>query len=154
MNNRLYGKLSVTKENSMTEYCIESPHFNICFQLKVFESDIQYSSNTIMSVSVISNEFCGKSDMDVDIKDFVIFTNALNELYKTLNGSAIIQEPYGQQQFIKFTADKTGHILVNGKLSANGHNGCMQRLTFENCIDQTLLRDFIENLSLLCKQYF
>ena len=84
----------------MKEYVIKSEGFYLCFQLKVFETDVSYSSNTILTISVISDNFSANSDMDIDIKSFVVFVDALSSLYTTLNGTAIIQEPYGEQQYI------------------------------------------------------
>ena len=135
------------------EYLIKSTDFDIHFQLKVFETDIKYPSNTILAVSVNSDGFCADADMDIDIKEFVSFIDKLSVLYSKLNGTAIIQEPYSNRQFIKFSADQTGHIGISGKLISNGRSGFVQELSFENCIDQTYLPDFIKNLSLLCAKY-
>ncbi|MBO5395584.1 MAG: hypothetical protein J6A97_01755 [Clostridia bacterium] len=135
------------------KYSIESTNFDVCLQLKVFEADIKYSSNTILTISVSSDGFCANTDMDIDIKEFVTFVDTLSSLYTTLNGIAIIQEPYGERQFIEFSADRSGHIGIRGKLSSNGRGGFDQELSFENSIDQTYLPDFINNLSSLCTKY-
>ena len=135
------------------EYSIKSADFDICFRLKVFETDIAYTSNTILTISVNSDGFCANTDMDIDIKEFVAFVDSLSSLYKTLNGTALIQEPYGERQFVEFSADRSGYIRIRGELSSNGRNGFVQKLNFENCIDQTYLPDFIQNLSLLCAEY-
>lgn len=135
------------------EYSIKSADFDVCFRLRVFETDIEYPSNTILTISVNSDGFCANTDMDIDIKEFVTFVNSLSSLYKTLNGLAIIQEPYGERQFVEFSADRSGHISIRGQLSSNGRNGFVQKLTFENSIDQTYLPDFIKELSLLCTKY-
>jgi hypothetical protein len=135
------------------EYSIKSADFDICFLLKVFETDIAYPSNTILTISVNSDGFCANTDMDIDIKEFVAFVDSLSSLYKTLNGTALIQEPYGERQFVEFSADRFGHIRIRGELSSNGRNGFVQKLNFENCIDQTYLPDFIKNLSLRCAEY-
>lgn len=134
-------------------YSINSSGFDLCFHLKVFESDIQYSSNTILTISVNSDGFCANTDMDIDIKEFVAFVDDLSSLYKTLHGAATIQEPYGEQQFVTFSADRSGHIHISGELSSNGRNGFSQKLTFENRIDQSYLPEFINKLSLLCAEY-
>ena len=134
-------------------HLIKSPNFDIRFQLKVFEVDIEYSSNTILTVSINSDGFCANTDMDIDIKQFVAFVDDLSSLYTSLTGSAVIQEPYGEQQFIEFRADRSGHISVRGELSSNGRKGFVQKLTFENCIDQTYLPGFINSLALYCSKY-
>ena len=137
----------------MKECVIKSEGFYICFQLKVFGSDVEYSSNTILTISVISDNFSANTDMDIDIKSFLFFVDALSSLYTTLNGTAIIQEPYGEQQYIELRADRSGHINIRGKLSSNGRGGFLQKLSFENCIDQTYLPEFISNLSSFCSRY-
>ena len=134
-------------------HLIKSPTFDIRFQLKVFEVDIEYSSNTILTVSVNSDGFCANTDMDIDIKQFVAFVDDLSSLYTSLTGSAVIQEPYGEQQFIEFRTDRSGHISVRGELSSNGRKGFVQKLTFENCIDQTYLPGFMNSLALYCSKY-
>ena len=135
------------------EHLIKSANFDIRLQLKVFEADIEYSSNAILTISVNSDGFCANTDMDIDLKRFVAFVDALSSLYSSLTGSAVIQEPYGERQFVEFSADRSGHIRIRGELSSNGRNGFVQKLNFENCIDQTYLPDFIKNLSLLCAEY-
>lgn len=135
------------------QYSIKSPDFDICFQPKVFEADIADSSNTILTVFVRSGDFCGKTDMDIDIKAFAEFVDALSALYETLNGTAIIREPYGYRQFIEFTADRSGHIGISGEVCANSQGGFFQKLAFENTVDQTYLHDFIKTLSLFCDKY-
>ena len=135
------------------EHLIKSANFDIRLQLKVFDEDIEYSSNTILTISVNSDGFCASTDMDIDIKQFVAFVDALSSLYSSLTGSAVIQEPYGEQQFIEFCTDRSGHISIRGELSSNGRKGFMQKLTFENCIDQTYLPEFVNSLTLCCAKY-
>ena len=135
------------------EHLIKSANFDIRLQLKVFNADIEYSSNTILTISVNSDGFCASTDMDIDIKQLVAFVDALSSLYSSLTGSAVIQEPYGEQQFIEFCTDRSGHISIRGELSSNGRKGFMQKLTFENCIDQTYLPEFINSLTLCCAKY-
>ncbi|MBP3381117.1 MAG: hypothetical protein J6L00_00605 [Clostridia bacterium] len=135
------------------EHLIKSANFDIRLQLKVFDEDIEYSSNTILTISVNSDGFCASTDMDIDIKQFVAFVDALSSLYSSLTGSAVIQEPYGEQQFIEFCTDRSGNISIRGELSSNGRKGFMQKLTFENCIDQTYLPEFVNSLTLCCAKY-
>ena len=137
----------------MTSYSIVSSIFNICLTLNVFESDIKYPSNTIMTVCVESDGFSANTDMDIDIKQFVVFVDNLATLYSMLNGKAVIKEPYGEEQFLEFSGNRTGHICIRGRLCSNGRNGFIQELIFENCIDQTFLPKFIRELSALCAKY-
>ena len=91
--------------------------------------------------------------MNIDIKEFISFIEDSKTLYETLTNCAMIQEKYSGQQYIKFFGNKTGHIFVSGQLNSNGDNGFEQKLSFENCIDQTYLSEFINNLSLFCDKY-
>ena len=132
---------------------IDTSQFKIKLQMNVFEADVAYPSNTIMTVAVDSDGFSAVTDMDVDIKQLIRFTDDLTELYNTLKGVAKIQEPYDMQQFIEFSGDGKGHIYISGKLNSFGQNGSTQELKFENSIDQTSLPKFISNLSDVCCKY-
>ena len=132
---------------------IDTSQFKIKLQMNVFEADVAYPSNTIMTVAVDSDGFSAVAVMDVDIKQLIRFTDDLTELYNTLKGVAKIQEPYDMQQFIEFSGDGKGHIYISGKLNSFGQNGSAQELKFENSIDQTSLPKFISNLSDVCCKY-
>ena len=132
---------------------LKSESFSISLDFEVFESDISYSSNTILTVSVSSAGFSASTTMDIDIKDIPTFYYELQKLYDSLMGEAKIQEPYGNQQYILFSGDKKGHILVSGVLNSNGANGFWQELKFENCIDQTFLPQFLKKLSIFSNRY-
>lgn len=132
---------------------LESENFRLSLDFQVFESDISYPSNTILSVSVSSEGFSASTTMDIDIKDILIFCNELQKTYDSLKGEAKIQEPYGNQQYILFTGDKKGHIFVSGRLNSNGANGFWQELKFENCLDQTFLPQFLRKLTALSNKY-
>ena len=138
----------------MTETIVlESENFCLSLEFKVFESDISYPSNTILSVSVTSAGFSASTTMDIDIKDIPTSCSKLQKLYDSLKGEAKIQEPFGDQQHITFSGDGKGHILISGKLNSNGANGFWQELKFENCIDQTYMPQFLKNLSSFSNQY-
>ena len=47
---------------------LESEQFNLSLDFQVFESDVAYPSNTILSVCVLSSGFSASSTMDIDIK--------------------------------------------------------------------------------------
>jgi hypothetical protein len=132
---------------------LKSDNFSLSLDFEVFEADIAYPSNTILSVSVSSVGFSASTTMDVDIKDILTFCNKLQNLYTSLNGEAKIQEPFGNRQYIQFSGDPKGHIMVLGTLNSNGENGFWQELKFENRIDQTFLLDFIKKLTALSNQY-
>ncbi len=126
--------------------------FKLTCDLRVFESDIAYPSNTIMQVSVDSAGFSGNSSMDIDIKGFAAFTGDLLNLYHTFTGSARIEEPFGNQ-FIEFCGDRRGHISVKGHLNSLGAGGFSQDLRFENEFDQTFLSVFAHEVYETYKKY-
>lgn len=132
---------------------LESESFSLSLDFQVFKSDISYPSNTVLTVSVLSAGFSASTIMDIDIKDIPTFCYQLQKVYDSLKGEAKIQEPYGNQQYILFSGDKKGHILVSGMLNSNGANGFWQELKFKNCIDQTFLPKFIKELSAFLNQY-
>ena len=132
---------------------LECENFSLSLDFQVFESDISYPSNTILSVSVSSEGFSASTTMDIDIKDIQTFCNELQKTYDSLKGEAKIQEPYGNQQYILFTGDEKGHIFVSGMLNSNGANGFWQELKFENCLDQTFLPQFLRKLTALSSKY-
>ena len=131
----------------MSEHILNTENFRLLISLKIFEDDINSSSNTIMTVSVTSDGFFAKADMDIDIKEFAAFANKLSAVYEFLSGTATIKEPYGHQKFITFSADKTGYITVKGFLCDDLKNN---ELRFENNFDQTYLKPFSQQL---CSAY-
>ena len=131
----------------MSEHILNTENFRLLISLKIFEDDINSSSNTIMTVSVTSDGFFAKADMDIDIKEFAAFANKLSAVYESLSGTATIKEPYGHQKFITFSADKTGCITVKGFLCDDLKNN---ELRFENNFDQTYLKPFSQQL---CSAY-
>lgn len=132
---------------------IETECFKLSFDFQVFESDISYPANTILSVNVLSNGFSASATMDVDIKDVASFCFNLQKIYNSLSGEAKIQEPFGNQQYLLFSGDQKGHILISGVLNSNGANGFWQELKFENRIDQTHLPLLIERLDAISRLY-
>ena len=130
----------------MNTFTIESPDFTLRLQPKVFESDLRYPSNTIMTVFINSDGFSANGEMDLDIKRFKGFIKDLSALYSKLQGNAKIQEPYGYQQYIEFSGDRTGHIVIRGELHSMrpDHRHTLQ---FENDVDQTYLPPFINALT-------
>ena len=134
-------------------FLLESESFSLSLGFDVFESDISYPFNTVLTVSVSSAGFSASTKMDIDIKDIPTFYYELQKVYDSLKGEAKIQEPYGNRQYILFSGDKKGHILVSGVLNSNGAEGFWQELKFENCIDQTFFPQFLKKLSAFSNQY-
>jgi len=129
-------------------FALRTDSFFISINLKVFESDIQYPSNTIMDVEVESDGFSGKTSMDIDVKEFAKFVDKLYEIYERLEGIARIEEPYGNKMYILFEGDGRGHINVKGMLCNMSHV-----LNFENVFDQTYLQMFAYELKQAYTKY-
>lgn len=129
-------------------FTLRTDSFYISLSLRVFESDIQYPSNTIMDVEVESDGFSGKASMDIDVKAFAVFATNLNEIYQRLDGEARLEEPYGEKMYISFHGDGRGHINVSGRLC-----NMSQSLNFENEFDQTYLQVFACELKQAYSKY-
>lgn len=124
------------------EHILSADGFELRISLKIFGEDIKYSTNTIMYISVQSNNFGAIATMDIDVKDFAIFAKNLCMVYETLSGEARIEEPYGLHMYINFKGNCRGHIAINGIFQ----DGNEQKLEFQNEIDQTYLRAFCYEL--------
>lgn len=124
---------------------IEYNGFYLDLSLEIFEKDIIYETNTLMKVHVKSNTYMGIANMDIDICEFKNFINDLSNIYDTLIGEATISEPYGNQMYLSFKGDGLGHIVIRGLLINEDMNGNFHRLEFENTVDQTVLRKFIND---------
>ena len=123
------------------EHILKTETFLLSIKLQVFENDIKYPNNTIMSIKVESDGFSASTNMDINIKDFAKFTIDLCQIYETLSGEARIEEPYGMHMYLSFIGNGRGHISVKGYLTS-----CDQVLEFKNDIDQTYLQEFCYNL--------
>lgn len=125
----------------------ESQHFQLSLRFQVDESGIPHPSITVLSVFVMSGGFSASTTMDIDIKDIFAFCDQLQHLYQSLSGEARIQEPFGYQQYILFSGNRTGHIFISGKLHSNGEHSFCQELKFENATDQSFLPQLIGDIS-------
>ena len=134
----------------MPRFMIKTDSFRLCIRMQVFETDIRYPVNTVLTVSVDSRGFTAESQMDIDIKGFAAFSEQLAAMYATLSGTADIQEPFGYKRYISFTAERTGHITVKGFLCDDtGSN----ELRFANRFDQTYLKAFSDELCSACSSH-
>ena len=100
----------------MNHFWLESENFRLSLDLKIFESDIAYPCNTILTVSVFSEGFSATTDMDIDVKQISEFCENLKTIYGSFRGEAKISESYGKQNIL-FSCDRHGHIFVSGFLS-------------------------------------
>jgi len=116
---------------------IDSQSFQLTLQVERFDNDIQ----ELLHVNIISDMVSAKAEMDVSIKDYEKFVGSIQEMHQNLRGEAILAEPYGDKQFLKFTMDNhTGHICVKGEL-ASRFNGHIQYVSIENEFDQSSLME-------------
>ena len=134
------------------KHTLESDKLYMELNVNVFESDINYSSNTILDIIIRCNEFSAQTAMDIDIKEFAVLAEKICAMYEKLNGTALIKEPYGNEQFIEFSCDKTGHIIIKGFL-CNLNDSCSYKLNFEKTIDQTDIENFIKSFKGTYEKY-
>ena len=114
---------------------IDSENFQLSLNIERFDNDAQ----GLLHVNVTSDAVSAKADMDVSIDDYEKFLENMQQMHQNLRGEAIIAEPYGDKQFLKFTMDDhTGHVYVKGEL-ASRFNGHIQYVSIENEFDQSTL---------------
>ena len=126
----------------MNNHILQTDNFKLSIQPDIYEDCINTPENTILHVCVENSGFSATTNLDIDIKEFAKFSQDLKSLYDKLSGEAIIKESYNMVQYIKFSADKTGHILVDGYLK-NMDN----ELTFTSSFEQTYLQSFTNELN-------
>lgn len=126
-------------------YRIEADTFMLELFSEIHEQDFIYPVNVTLGVKVSSYGYSADTFMDVGVQEIAEFALQLKTLYETLTGEARLEEPYGVHNYIKFIAETGGHIRVMGLLNNNAF-GCTQEITFENEIDQTYLREFVNRL--------
>jgi len=128
-------------------YSVKTEKFALELTPGVHQDDFPYPENNSVHIKVSSYGFSADTFMDIDETRLVGFAVALNELYETLRGSVILEEPYGMHTYVQFAAEKNGHISVWGRLNTqNAFFRHEQMLEFQNEIDQTDLRDFAKAL--------
>ncbi len=126
-------------------YRIEADTFLLEFFPEIHEQDFIYPVNVTLGVKVYSYGYSADTFMDVGVQGIAEFALQLKGLYETLKGEARLEEPYSVHNYIEFIAETGGHIRVMGRLNKSAF-GCTQEINFENEIDQTYLRTFINRL--------
>ena len=134
------------------KHILEANNLHLELNMNIFEKDIKYSSNAIMSMTFKCNEFSAQTSMDIDIKEFAVFVEKICAMYEKLNGTALIKEPYGNEQFIEFSCNKTGCIVIKGFL-CNLNDTSSYKLNFEKTIDQTYIENFIKSFKGTYEKY-
>ncbi len=127
-------------------YRIEADTFILEFIPEIHEQDLVYPVNVYLGVKVSSYGYSADTFMDVGVQGIAGFALQLKGLYDTLSGEARLEEPYSVHNYIEFVAETGGHIRVYGRLNNKSAYGYTQEINFENEIDQTYLRDFVNRL--------
>ncbi len=127
-------------------YRIEADTFLLELFPEIHEQDFIYLVNVTLGVKVSSYGYSADTFMDVGVQGIAEFALQLKALYETLTGEARLEEPYSVHNYIEFIAETGGHIRVMGRLNNKSAFGYMQEITFENEIDQTYLRTFVNRL--------
>ena len=127
-------------------YRIETDTFILELIPEIYLQDFAYPVNVTLGVKVSSYGYSAETFMDVGVQDIAEFAVQLNNLYETLEGEAKLEEPYSVHNYIVFIAEPNGHIKVTGQLNNKNVFGYTQEINFENEIDQTFLRSFIDQL--------
>lgn len=124
---------------------LQTAAFTLSIEASLFPEDAA-PVNALLRVRVRSGGFAAEAGMDVGTGDLVQFAGDLERLYRSLAGEAVLEEPYGFHQHIRFSAQRGGHILVRGYLVQPVPGLPEQELRFANRFDQTYLRAFVPAL--------
>ena len=127
-------------------YRIEADTFILELSPEIHEQDFAYPVNVYLGVKVSSYGYSADTFMDVGVQGIAEFAVQLKKLYETLSGKARLEEPYSVHNYIEFIAETGGHIKVMGRLNNKNAFGYTQEINFENMIDQTYIRDFVNQL--------
>ena len=103
---------------------------NICIMAENFELRINNESDldtdelfACINVKIKTDTFYISQQMKVYTDDVVPFFDDFADMYSRLKGSAYIEEPYGNEMYVEFVCDKTGHIIIEGSLhKSSGDN--------------------------------
>lgn len=91
-----------------------------------------------INIMIKTDTFCISEQMKVYTDDIVPFFNEFTDMYARLKGSAYIEEPYGNEMYIEFECDKTGHISIEASLHKNsGENTFV--VYFAGKVDQSAI---------------
>jgi hypothetical protein len=127
-------------------YRIEADTFVLDLYPEIHEEDFAYPVNVSLGMKVSSYGYSADTFMDVGVQGIADFALQLKNLYETLTGEARLEEPYSVHNYIEFIARTGGHIRVMGRLNNKSAFGYTQEINFENEIDQTYLREFVNQL--------
>ena len=102
-----------------------------------------------VSVEIKTNKFQGNINISIETWDILNFLNSLEELYKSLKGSASFETREEQLNF-KLESKVGGHIEVSGVAWSEARYG--SKLVFIFSLDQTFLLEPLSTLRLFSSQ--
>lgn len=121
-------------------------------ELIKYNSDVDWDKNWIKTqVTIKGGKFSGQYSGDFMTVDFEKFKQELSILYDNLQGTANFNDLEGFLE-LKITGDGIGHFEVNVKACDQpGVNA--SELTFTMGFDQTELKDLVNQLDRITKQF-
>lgn len=114
-----------------------------------FPSEFSSEGWAQISAEIRTNNFHGNISPWVETTDIYSFFNSLEELYKSLKGSASF-EPREEQLTFKLEAQPGGHIELAGAAWSEACYG--SKLEFCFLLDQTFLPEPLKKLKLLVSE--
>ena len=92
---------------------------NLELKMDVAQDICEYELFAYIDVQIKCDGFYISEQMKVYADDIIPFFSEFTDMYTSLKGSAHIEEPYGNQMYIEFVCDRTGHIAIEGSLHKN-----------------------------------
>ncbi|MHC1695874.1 MAG: hypothetical protein AB9835_11540 [Eubacteriales bacterium] len=99
--------------------------------------------NTSFKLLVKSGVFLGIGECEYDIKEFLRFSQEINDLY-LFNRNKVIMHDIFFGSYVEFNMDITGHLLISGEIYGDAR---IHSMKFEFLSDQTALRSFNNSLT-------
>ena len=119
-------------------------------QLSIYDIRVDYDEhkngnpyNTTFEIYVVSGNFTGVAIFEYDIKHFILFINAIKDLYDLKVSTVELNQDLSYGSKISFELDKTGHVKISGILIGNMG---IHSLIFEFTTDQTAIGPFYSAL--------
>lgn len=121
-------------------------------ELIKYNSELDWDKNWIKTqITIKGGKFSGQYSGDFMTVDFEKFKQELSKLYDNLKGTANFNDLEGYLE-LKITGDGIGHFEVNVKACDQpGVNA--SELTFTMGFDQTELKDLVNQLDRITKQF-
>lgn len=118
---------------------IDCSSFKLGIEIKSI--DLSHESyNTTCVLDLYSEGFSGITEMVTSYTDLLYFANNLKDMYEFLKGvTKLIDYDYGTS--INVSCDESGYFVFEGVIL----NGTSNELRFKNRIDQSYIKNFINN---------